>query len=65
MISSKNSPKKKKKHQKINSTYVVVREVITVNWNLYNIRQFKLVRESDWLKNDVSSWKEALKFAYQ
>ena len=39
IINSKNSPKKKKKHQKIKRTYVVVRDVITVNWNRRSERQ--------------------------
>jgi len=39
IINSRNSPKKKKKHQKIKRTYVVVRDVITVNWNRRSERQ--------------------------
>jgi hypothetical protein len=31
IISKRNSPKKKKKHQKVNNTYVVVRDVMIVN----------------------------------
>ena len=35
VINSNISPKKKKKHQKLNKKYEVDLEVIVVNWNLY------------------------------
>lgn len=34
---NKDSPKKKKKIQKVNSKYEVERDVIIVKWNLYNV----------------------------
>jgi len=65
IINSKNSPKKKKKHQKINRTYVVVRDVMTVNWNRSKVRQLTSLTVKLVLKWFVRIWLVALKLAYQ
>jgi hypothetical protein len=42
VVKSKISPKKKKKHQKVNNKYVVDLDVSNVNWNLESKKWFNV-----------------------